>query len=343
MAITITDIAKRVGVSHPVVSKVLNGGGATVGVSEQTRKNILEIANKMGYRPHGASQALRKRSFRSVGVLMGSASEFYLPQRMLAVLSQTLATHDYTCTLVCIKEFDADNLLASPLLKAHLVDVLLIGYVYEPPDSVTSVIERTRINSIWLNSFRDTDAVFVDEADAAAQLVKHLLECGHHQITYVDYAGQGENNPVTGYRLKGVRSSAEKLDVSVAYMIDKCVPRGQRVEASRKWLSRPNRSKAVIANSFASAQAIMQAAIELGMHIPDDLAIASFDNGRGYTIPEPPITSAIYPEEKFGRIAAEMALKKARNPNEHFRSYKLKYSLAVGGSTVRQKNNFGEI
>ncbi len=336
MAITIVDIAKRAGVTHPVVSKVLNGGGTTVGVSKPLREKILKIANEMEYRPHGASLALRKRSFRNVGVLMGSTSEFYLPQRMLASLTQTLSDHNYTCTLVCIREFDVENLRSNPLIKSHLVDVLLIGYVYEPPGSVVRFVEQKGINSLWLNRISPTDAVFVDEADAAYQLVQHLYKCGQRRISYIDHSGSGTDNPVTANRLRGFDLAAKELGVETAYMVHRRVPRGRRVESAREWLSPPNHPSAVIVNSFASAQTIMQAAFELGMRIPDDLAIASFDNGMGWKIPEPAITCAIHPEQQFGQIAAKLALKKARNPLEVIQSCGLKYSLAVGGSTTGQ-------
>ncbi|MFG0251226.1 MAG: LacI family DNA-binding transcriptional regulator [Phycisphaeraceae bacterium JB051] len=333
-SVTITDIAKHVGVSHPVVSKVLSGGKGTANASETTRQKILEAARELGYRPHAASRALRNQQFRNVGILMGGDGDFYLPQRLMAKLAQCLSVEDYTCTLLCMEQFTADQLLACPLVRDRLVDVLLIGYVYEPPREVVEVINRLGISVIWLNRVAEFDAIYVDEYQAAFDLVEHLAQQGHQRITLVDYSGEGGQNPVYANRMQGIGQAAENNNIEVTYLIHKRLERGNRKQDAKRWLTLPNRSSAVISHSLSAAQVILLAAVEMGLSIPDDLAIASFDHGSSHLITEPAITCAMRPEEAFGQAAAKLALLKAKQPDTPIPSTKLSFTLDICQSTT---------
>jgi LacI family transcriptional regulator len=265
---------------------------------------------------------------------MGGDGDFYLPQRLMAKLAQCLCDEDFTCTLLCMEQFTADQLLASPMLRERRVDVLLIGYVYEPPREVVDAVNQLGISVIWLNRVAEFDAIYVDEARAAADLVVHLAELGHRRITLVDYSGEGGQNPVCANRMKGIGQAAEDLGVEVNYLIHKRLERGHRKQDIKRWLSLPNRSSAVISNSLSAAQVILQTAVELGLSIPDDLAIASFDDGANHLITEPAITCAMRPEDAFGQAAAQLALQKARQPDTPIASAKLSFTLDICPSTV---------
>ena len=319
-----------------MVSKVLRGGRSTVGASSATRQRVLRAARELGYRPHAASQALRSQRFGSIGVLMGGADEFYLPQRVMGSLSRTLAARNRTCTLVCTEGFDAQSLLANPLLKSRIVDVVVIGYVYEPPLDVVQAIDELAVPSLWLNRMVETDGVYVDEAGAAGQLVHHMAGLGHQQIGYVNYSTDGRDDSLAARRLGGLAGAARDTGVQVSRVIQRSVPRGERQQATREWLLSLDRPSAFIVHSLSAAQAIMQTAVQLGLRIPDDLAIASFDNGGGCDANIPAITCAIHPEIEFGRTAAEMALEKAASPQSPLPSRCLRYTLAIGGSTVNE-------
>jgi LacI family transcriptional regulator len=71
------DIAKEVGVSHPVVSMVLSGGNSTTRVSEETRARILATARRMGYRKDMLAHAFRNRRSFLVGTLFSGVNYKY--------------------------------------------------------------------------------------------------------------------------------------------------------------------------------------------------------------------------------------------------------------------------
>lgn len=334
MARTITDIAKRVGVSHQVVSKVINGGRSTVGASAETRRRILEAAEEMGYRPDAAGRALRRGSLDSVGVLMGGWESFHLPQRLMGAFSSTLAENNHTCTLVCTEAFDVEHISALPILCNRMVDALMISYAHGTPPALVERVHQMRVPAIWLNELFDHDAVMADEGGAADQLVRHLAEQGHRRIEFIDYSAGDPSVPYIADRIRGFATAAEELGIEALQHTHRAMPRDQRFDAARRWLQRDNHPTAVVTNSLSAAQALLCTALHLGIRVPQDLAIASFDNGENYTTTVPTITCAIRPDIEIGRAAAEMALQRASKPNDELPSRRLPFTLKCGGSTV---------
>lgn len=330
---SITDIAKRVGVSHQVVSKVLNGGSSTTGASAKTRQRILDTASEMGYRPDAAGRALRRGSLSAIGVLMGGWDSFHLPQELLGSFSKTIGEQGYSCTLVCTDAYDAEHLSELPILANRMVDAMMISYARGTPPALTEKVRSLGIPVVWLNEHLEENAVIPDEADASRQLVRHLAELGHKRVEFVDFSTGDTSVPYLSDRLQGFAAEAEAYGIEALQQTHRAVSRDQRFNEVRRWLARENRPTAVIVNSLSAAQSFLNTALYMGIRVPQDLTIASFDNGRNNTANTPKITCAIRPDEEIGRIAAEMALKRVKHPKEPLKSRRPKFTLDCGGST----------
>lgn len=330
MSVTLNDIAGMVGVSTNTVSRALRGKSD---IGTETRKRVRRAAELVGYRPNGASRALRCQAFHSVGILAGSVDEFYLPEQTLGTMSLALASAGYSCSLVCTSKVDPEHIAQIPLIKARLVDSLISAYVREIPPWMVEAISSTGIPVVWLHRWLEHDSLTLDEADAVDQLMNHLHECGYRSVMFVDYSTGGDGW-VAPRRLRAFDMAAELLGMEGTRMAHRRVPRDERFEVTRNWLGKPNRPRAVISGSITGAIAIIQTALHLGLRVPEDLAVAAFDDGRGYyNVGVPAITCVLRPEIRFGEVAAEMAVKKARNPNVPLPSRSVKYTVAIGGST----------
>lgn len=336
MTTTIVDIARTVGVSHPVVSKVLHGGKSNVGVSPELRRKIESVAAELGYRPHAASRALRNKRFQNIGVLMGGVEEkFFLPQATLSALTRTLAGQSYACSLLCAPELDPRKLLDNAMVNTHQVDSLIISYVAEVPDSVLAELDRLGLPIVWMNRRGCQNTVTMNERQAAAMLVDHLADLGHERVMFVDYS-TGLGGPHVQQRLEGFEDASHRRGVDPLVMASRRVPRSERFEAIRAWLSKPGRPGAVIANSMSAAQAILQTALHLRLDVPGDIAIASFDDGTAYNVTIPTMTVAISPQDQLGATAAAMAIELAENPGRRVDGRVLPFTLIPGGSTGRR-------
>lgn len=332
MGVTIVDIAKAVGVSHPVVSKVLHGGKSNVGVSAELRSRIQQVAAELGYRPHAASQALRSQRFQAIGVLMGSEGEsVYLPQATLSTLTAALASQEHICSLVC-SSLDPSHLPTNPLLRAKRLDAMIVSYAAEVSQHLRDELARLDVPIVWMHHIEPADSVGLDEQNAAEQLVEHLADVGFQRFLFVDYS-TGLASPATQHRLRGIEAASQRRSLNASMMVTQHVPRAQRFEVTRHWLERRNRPRAVIANSMHTAEAILQTALHLGLKVPQDLAIAAFDDGTSHNVAIPPMTVVVAPHAELGRAAGEMALQKAMNPQQPQANQLLKFQFIQGGTT----------
>ena len=331
--VTLSDIAKEVGVAPQVVSRVLNGGKGTASARAQVRDQIREVAARRGYRPFAAGQILRARAFHSVGVLIGHAQDFLISQDALAGLASGLSRHNYTATLHYVEATTDAELLDSRLLSSRLTDAIIMPYVRPPSRVLLRALRALPVPVIWMNRQARTDALAMDELGAGKMLARHLCEQGYRNITFVDYSSGGRDQH-TRERMKGVSAAVRDRGLNVTFVTEQ-IARPDRATAARALLRPSLRRGAVIVNWLSAAQVILQVAQSLNWRIPEDLAIASFDDGRHHSASVPAITCAIRPEFQFGEIAAELILKRLQDPARPQPSRRLSFNLVVGGSTKR--------
>ncbi len=334
MTVRLRDVAEVVGVSPQVVSKVLNGGSSNVGASPRTRDRIEQAAQKLGYRRNAAGLALRKQAFQSVGVLMGAAEQsVFMPQKLIAGLVDTLAEEGYTCTLMSASQVDAQTLAEQRLLNERLVDALVLALSHDPDPALVAAVERLGVPALWMHHDAESNCVAFDEQRSAVELVEHLADRGHEAVTYVDYHGRTSTSPATRQRLKGFEDACRRRGVTPGYMIDTRVERPERAAHTRRWLAEPGRPRAILVDSCSSAQVILDTAHQLGLDIPRDLALATFDNGDNITANDPVITAAVVPERGLGVAAGRAALELAKGNEQRIPSRRLRCPVTIGGTS----------
>lgn len=333
--VTIADIAREVGVAPQVVSRVLHGGKSTAGARRELREKIREVAAERGYRPSAAGQMLRKGAFHSVGILLGHSDNFLLSQLTLAGLTEGLAEKEYTATLFYVRDRSDSGLLDSRLISSKLTDALIIPYVRQPSRRLVNELGDLHIPVIWMNRRCRYDALRMDEAGASGMLLRHLVEQGHEHVDFIDYSGNGKDAH-TRERIRGIQTEAAKLNIRTRFHLEH-LPRADRAPAVRRYLAGTPKPRALIINSLSAAQIFLQVAHQQGLRLPEDLALASFDDGSYYTANTPSITCALRPDFAFGRSAAEMVLQRLKHPDTPLPLRKVAFELRIGGTTRKEQ------
>lgn len=333
--IRLVDVAEEVGVSVQVVSKVLNGGTSNVGASDSTRQRVKEAARRLGYRRHAAGMALRSQAFRSVGLLMGDAvrQNTFMPQSVLAGLTQVAAESDYTLNLMATHLLIGDAVRDSRLLNEQMVDVLVIAQANEPSDDLMESIRYMPTPVLWLHRLIEHNAVCFDEHGAAVKLVDHLAERGAKTIEYLDLNANPPESMSTSERRQGYLSACKRHNIATRTLWDLRVERQDRGEFFATWLDQLEGPQYVIIDSCSAAQVLLDVALAKGVDIPGKLNLVTFDNGMLYTANCPTITAVIFPEHELGIAAGEMAIKLAKNSQPQLPSCVLECAVAVGGSS----------
>lgn len=302
MSVNQAHIARQLGISQRTVSAALAGTGR---VSEKRRSQVLQAAQRLGYRLNSAARAQRMQRFDAVGLLLSTEEgRSYLPQGLFNGIHDAL--HDAGKHLAIAKLPDAELVqqgIFPRILQQWCCDGLLVNYTDRLPEGMTARLRAEAVPSIWMNRKQPTDAVYYDDFGGAEQATEHLLSLGHRRILYLDFVGA---QPMDGVHYSRVDrragyEAAMRQAGRQALFSDSLIgtPSRDRLDALVALLSRPDRPTAIL--TYDAAHRVLYAAALVGLRVPADLSLMTFgDEAFG--------TSAQHGEMYLGRSIAQMGL-----------------------------------
>jgi LacI family transcriptional regulator len=295
MKVTRSDVARMAGVSPSVVSYVINSGPRPVAAS--TRARVEAAIDALGYRPDALANAFREGRNTSVGLLIPSPLNPYYAE-MAEFIEMELLSHGYVLSMG-ISTFNAVR------DDAHLrsfEDRRMAGLMIASGASVTQSIadQRRNIPRVALDDIPglEVPAIFSDDCYDAARAVDHLQAHGHRVIGCI--AGPPSWRDCVN-RVEGWRSRQEAAGFPcgrdlVAYgdiseeggsMALRTLLSDDSYRSSR----RREKPTAIFVNSDVQAFGVLRGCHELGISVPDDLAIVSYDGVRQGLFSYPRLTS----------------------------------------------------
>jgi LacI family transcriptional regulator len=289
--ITIKHVAERAGVSTMTVSRVLNN---RPDVAADTRRRIQEVIDELGYAPNMAARGLKGRS-RTLGVV-ATGIEYYGPSRTLASIERR--ANELGLSLLLSLTADPENDSGEDTLinlLAHQIEGILwavpeIGsnreWLYERIQSIDTPV-------VFLNvePRPDISMSAVDNFHGGKLATNHLVEQGYRNIGIV-------TGPLSWWearqRLEGWKSVL--YEHNMAADIDRLQSYGDWSPASGEagllqLLGQARSLDAVFASNDQMALGILKAAQEVGLRVPDDLAIVGFDDIPESAYFSPPLTT----------------------------------------------------
>ncbi len=307
---TIKDVAREAGVSVATVSRVFNDSAV---VSDATRRLVREVATRLDYWPHGAARSLITSRTQALGVLLPDLfGEFY---------SEILRGMDCTARkaglhlLVSSSHADTDEVVAAVRTMRGRIDGLI---VMAPDVDARAAIQTTPVDfplvlidpGVGLGNCR---TIRIANFEGAREVVRHLLALGHRQIATV--TGPPRNID-SQHRLQGYRAALRGAAIPPVAELeisgDFTEPSGY--EAAPRLLALDPRPTAVFAANDYMAIGIMGALNDAGVRVPEDIAIAGFDDIAMARYLNPPLTTVHVDAFGLGELAVERLLRIERSP-----------------------------
>jgi LacI family repressor for deo operon, udp, cdd, tsx, nupC, and nupG len=292
---TIADVARRAGVSAAAVSFAVND---RPGVSPVTRERILAAARELGWRPSASARALTEARSRAIGLVLARDAErleldsFFV--RFLSGLERTLAPADYALLLQLVPEAPALGAYER-LAAAGRVDGFLLTDV-EVDDPRFALLEAAGL-PVVLAGHPASECPFpwveTRHAEGMAAAVEHLLALGHARIAFFGGPAAYEHVQV---RLARWREAVGAAAGAVVHARPE-----DAATAARAVLGD---ATAVVCTSDALAMAVVSAARELGLGVPDDVSVVGFDDSPLAALASPALTSVRVDYAEFGAAAA---------------------------------------
>ncbi|AJD92787.1 transcriptional regulator [Jeotgalibacillus malaysiensis] len=314
MKVTIKDIAKLAGVSQATVSKIINNYHD---VGQETRKRVIEIMEREGYRP-SQSRMINDKKTNVVGVVFAGRVNADLTHpvfvEVLNEFKKTIGQLGYDLILFSNEQFFEvrENYLAR--CQHFDVDGCLIiagdqveSSVYEldqsPIPCVGVDIELTGPFSSYVMS---------DSNSIAAKVVEHFYLNGHRKIAYI---GGTNGSLVADSRLSAFKQTLKYYGLP---MKDEWFYEGDFFEKSgydgmNRLLDLEDTPTAVFASADLMAIGAMKAAKERGLHVPDDISVIGCDDILPARYVEPPLTTIRQDKVKMGKMAAHILLDLIKN------------------------------
>ncbi|MEO8430002.1 MAG: LacI family DNA-binding transcriptional regulator [Acidobacteriota bacterium] len=301
MSVTIREVAREASVSVATVSRVLNGKGP---VRPETERRIRKAAKSLRYIPHGGARSLITRKTSTLGVLMPELyGEFFSELiRGIDVCARRSGYH------LLVSSSHSERSETEEMVRAMRGRV--DGLVVLSPDVRPSVLRANlpeKFPVVLLNSAGNRlsfDSLNVDNFGGATAMVRHLVRLGHRRIAFI----QGPSlNRDASERLRGYREAiGAQAGLGMAPLeIPGDFREESGYEASRKILALKQRPSAIFAANDSMAIGLLCAFQETGVRVPEDFAIAGFDDIPIARYITPPLTSVRVPISDLGARATE--------------------------------------
>jgi LacI family transcriptional regulator len=327
---TIYDVAASAGVSISTVSLCLNNPAR---VAAATRDRVLAAADTLGYVPKAEVVSRARKAVGRIGVIAPFTSYPTFSRRLGGVLTE------FADTNLEVVVYDHVSAHVSPLLSSLPLTGRVDGLIVMSLPIVADVHRRLQeqaIPAVLLDNAQDGfDAIRTDDRAGGRLAGQHLIDRGH---TRIGFLGEGwtlehEYESQCELRLAGLRAAI--TDAGLALDDNDVRFTAHDVESARaaasELLGSPDRPTAVFAHDDLIAAAILQAAHELGLDVPRDVAVVGFDDSEVAAAMR--LTTIRQPFEAGGQAAAKVLLDRMADPSMPTRTTVLDLTLIKRAST----------
>lgn len=337
MRVTLTQVARRAGVSLASASRALNGESA----SARTIERVERAARELSYVPDARAQSLKLGATRQLAFAVADVGN-HVYVDMLRAVEDTVREDGYRILISSTGSAVAAEIELLRGLGRGYAD----GLIFSPlriDDDLLAELGRLRIPAVVIGNLPtsiDVDNVRANSAAGVALAVEHLVTRGRRRIGFIN--GPADTTPG---RIRGEAFTAAcrrwGLETPAAHKVvadDFTFAAG--ATAARELLRRAGAElDAVMAANDLIAAGTYHAAFALGLRIPDQLAVVGMDDSALAAQLHPTLTSVGLGSAARGRQAAELLLSRLREPDRPVTRLVVEPELVVRSSTTRPDPN----
>ncbi|WP_079038582.1 LacI family DNA-binding transcriptional regulator [Streptomyces sp. NBRC 110028] len=303
-----TDIARLAGVSVAAVSIAVNG---RPGLSDATRKRILDVANELNWRPHLAARALKGAANDVVGMVIARPArtlgvEPFFAQ-FLSGLQSCLSNRGIATQLLIVEDTETQVAVYRRWAAEHRVDgLVLLDLAVD--DVRPQLVADLGIPAVVLGSHgkpMPLTSVWVDDHAATVSILRHLVALGHRRIGHVSGTVAYQH---TRRRLRAIDDVRESTGIDVTSVATDYSD-AQGASATRRLLEADPRHTAIVYDNDVMAVAGLGVATEMGIPVPGAVSVVSFDDSVLTTMAHPSLTALTRDTFALGTLTATELLR----------------------------------
>lgn len=338
--ITIKDIAKALGLSTSTVSRALRGGYE---ISAETKKLVLEYAEKINYHPNPIALSLKERRSHSIGVVVCEVANNYFSQAINGIESIAY-NRGYHVIITQTHESCEREVVNVQHLASRSVDGLLISLSSETQDlSHLRYLHEKGLPMVFFDrvaSDIETHKVVANNYEGAFSATEHLIRAGFRKIAHLTSSPQLS---ISIERLEGYKAALAKYQIPFnPDYLEHCEHGGmiqdEVEQAVNRLITMPNRPESIFIAGDRLSTGCLISLKKHGLKIPSDISVAGFTNSDFAELFNPSLTAVRQPAFKIGQIATEMLIQliESKYPVTEFETKMLDTELFI-----RESSEFG--
>lgn len=333
---TIRDVARLAGVSSATVSYVLNEQTAgKISISEETRQRVYAAIKELNYTPNIAARTLNTKQTKLLAVMIPDITDIFYTlvfrgaQSVCEMNGYDLMAYD------CGHRGLREHKFIDTILRRRVDGAIMLTEHTTQEDMRRMLDFNIQVVVVGHSpQMPEIDMVGLDEIDGMKQVVDHLVDRGHQRIAYLS----GPMDLLSGRtRLRGYREALESHGI----VFDESLVRygsfmregvSELVESLFDRQSTSRNPTALFCGNDNMAIEAVHNLIRMGFRVPEDVAVAGFDNIPEGSFMIPSLTTIDHFPQKMGGIAAEFLLERLNSKE----TPACRYNILKGQLVVRE-------
>ena len=329
----IYDLAKEAGVSIATASKALNGRRD---VNEQTRQRVLDVAKRLNYHPSHLARGLARRRTENIGCV--ALRRFHAPfftnpfySRVLEGMETEVTARNYNLLLSILPGDEPGAPMQLPKLvrEKNADGLVLLG---EMPEAILKEVFERRIPSVIVDFFSpklEAHYILSDNRGGLRQMVKHVADLKHKRLAFVQASAKDYS---FAERQAGFEQGCAELKLQSQIWPVSGDWANIEIELKKRLMAK-DRPTAVLACNDEHALAVIRAAREVGLRVPQDLSVAGFDDIDAASHHAPSLTTMRVDKQEMGVQAIQTVFRLLEPPLEPSGRVELPVDLVARQST----------
>lgn len=300
---TIYDVAEKAGVSSATVSYVLSGRrGGRSRISSETRQRVVQAAKELGYAPNQSARNLRRRRTDRVCLALPILGAPYYDV-LARDLQHAADENGYTLIIAIADSAQREQSLVHQLRRQLADGAVIIATHHISPKDISDLVDRGIAIVLYDPPFTVPGCDTIQTTDTAAckEAIEYLVAQGHRRIALLGQSYTSTNHS----RVTCYQEILETLGIPVEpKLVQQDIDsRAEAYRAAQALLQSSRPPSAIVTSADILAIGVLWAARDLGVRVPDDLAVIGSGNIQEDEITYPPLTTIGPPSLDFGAVA----------------------------------------
>ena len=318
--VSLSDIARELGVSKTLVSMVLNNKADENGISKKTQKRVLKYAKECNYKPNLMARGLRMGVTNTIGLVVSDiANPFY--SKMARSIEDKLAKVNYHLVICSTDEDTEKERKIIRLMREKQFDGIIVSSSQKKSDDFQQLLREDYPFVLIDRKLKGIKANFVgiNNKESTNHAIQHLIKLGHKRIAAFSVSPSYVSS--IKERICGYQSALEEAGLKFTEKLLIEIPFDQVKEQVKKEITKLTKSGgAVIDAIFAINNNIAVACLEtfhdLDISIPKDIAFIAFDDIDAFKLTTPQVTAIDQPLNEICTHAVNILMQEINKPRK---------------------------